>query len=310
MQHVSSATPIDTGSVASQRAVATWRTVLSSYVGLMKPHVTVLLLGITLAAMAIARDGLPSLAVTLATLVGGALAAGSANAINCYWDRDIDRLMSRTKSRALPAGRISDLHALIFGIVIGVLSFTILATVVNLLAATLAVSAILFYVLIYTMWLKRTTAQNIVIGGAAGAVPVLVGWAAATGTLSWAAFWMFAIVFMWTPPHFWALSLLLKKDYARAGVPMLPVVKGEAETYRQIVLYTFLLVATTLSLFFIHTLGYLYLVSALLLGGGLIYLTIRLMRVRTLKEARTVFWFSNYYLALIFAAMVLDRIFR
>lgn len=218
--------------------------------------------------------------------------------------------MSRTKSRALPAGRISDLHALIFGIVIGVLSFTILAAFVNLLAASLAVSAILFYVLIYTMWLKRTTAQNIVIGGAAGAVPVLVGWAAATGTLSWAAFWMFAIVFMWTPPHFWALSLLLKKDYARAGVPMLPVVKGEAETYRQIVLYTFLLVATTLSLFFIHTLGYLYLVSALLLGGGLIYLTIRLMRVRTLKEARTVFWFSNYYLALIFAAMVLDRIFR
>lgn len=311
MQHVSSATPLDTASVASQRAVATWRTVLSSYVGLMKPHVTVLLLGITLAAMAIAKDGLlPSLAVTLATLAGGALAAGSANAINCYWDRDIDQLMSRTKSRALPAGRISDLHALIFGIVIGVLSFTILAAFVNLLAASLAVSAILFYVLIYTMWLKRTTAQNIVIGGAAGAVPVLVGWAAATGTLSWAAFWMFAIVFMWTPPHFWALSLLLKKDYARAGVPMLPVVKGEAETYRQIVLYTFLLVATTLSLFFIHTLGYLYLVSALLLGGGLIYLTIRLMRVRTLKEARTVFWFSNYYLALIFAAMVLDRIFR
>ncbi len=310
MQHVSSATSIETTSVASQRAVAAWRTVLSSYVGLMKPHVTVLLLGITLAAMAIARDGLPSLLVTLATLLGGALAAGSANAINCYWDRDIDRLMSRTKSRALPAGRISDLHALIFGIIIGVLSFTILAIFVNLLAAALAVSAILFYVLVYTMWLKRTTAQNIVIGGAAGAVPVLVGWAAATGTLSWAAFWMFAIVFMWTPPHFWALSLLLKKDYARAGVPMLPVVKGETETYRQIVLYTFLLVATTLSLFVIHTLGYFYLVSASLLDSGLIYLTIRLMRVRTLKEARTVFWFSNYYLALIFAAMVLDRVFR
>ncbi len=310
MQHVSSATQIDTASVASQRAVAAWRTVLSSYVGLMKPHVTVLLLGTTLAAMAIARDGLPSLVVTLATLLGGALAAGSANAINCYWDRDIDRLMSRTKSRALPAGRISDLHALIFGIIIGVLSFTILAVFVNLLAASLAVSAILFYVLVYTMWLKRTTAQNIVIGGAAGAVPVLVGWAAATGTLSWAAFWMFAIVFMWTPPHFWALSLLLKKDYARAGVPMLPVVKGEEETYRQIVIYTFLLVATTLSLFIIHTLGYFYLMSVSLLDAGLIYLTISLMRVRTLKAARTVFWFSNYYLALIFAAMVLDRVFR
>ncbi|HEX9037793.1 MAG TPA: heme o synthase [Ktedonobacterales bacterium] len=310
MQQVTSATPVDSAAVASQRAVATWRTVLSSYIGLMKPHVTVLLLGTTLAAMAVARQGLPSLLVTLTTLLGGAFAAGSANAINCYYDRDIDKLMSRTKSRALPAGRISDRHALIFGIVLGVLSFVILATFVNLLAASLAVSAILFYVLVYTMWLKRTTTQNIVIGGAAGAVPVLVGWAAATGSLSWAAFWMFAVIFMWTPPHFWALSLVLKKDYARAGVPMLPVVKGEAETYRQIVLYTLLLVATTLSLFVIHTLGYLYLMSALALGGGLIFLALRLQRVRTLKEARTVFWFSNYYLALIFAAMVLDHVFR
>jgi heme o synthase len=310
MQHVSSATPVDTASVATERAVASWRTVLSSYIGLMKPHVTVLLLGTTLAAMAIAADGLPSFRVTLATMLGGLFAAGSANAINCYYDRDIDRLMSRTKSRALPSGRISDLHALIFGIVIGALSFIILAGFVNLLAAALAVSAILFYVLVYTMWLKRTTTQNIVIGGAAGAVPVLVGWAAATGTLSWAAFWMFAIVFMWTPPHFWALSLVLKKDYARAGVPMLPVVKGEIETYRQIVLYTGLLVATTFSLFVIHAMGYFYLASAVLLGGGLMYLAIRLMRVRTLKEARAVFWFSNYYLALIFAAMVLDLVFR
>jgi heme o synthase len=310
MQHVSSATPVHTASVATKRAVASWRAVLSSYIGLMKPHVTVLLLGTTLAAMAIAGDGLPSLQVTLATMLGGLFAAGSANAINCYYDRDIDGLMSRTKSRALPAGRISDLHALIFGIVIGALSFIILAGFVNLLAAALAVSAILFYVLVYTMWLKRTTTQNIVIGGAAGAVPVLVGWAAATGTLSWAAFWMFAIVFMWTPPHFWALSLVLKKDYARAGVPMLPVVKGEVETYKQIVLYTGLLVATTLSLFVIHAMGYFYLAAALLLGGGLLYLAIRLMRVRTLKEARAVFWFSNYYLALIFAAMVLDLVFR
>ncbi|HEX8995603.1 MAG TPA: heme o synthase [Ktedonobacterales bacterium] len=305
MQHVSSAT---TARAESERAVALWRIVLSSYIGLMKPHVTVLLLGTTLAAMAIAGTGLPPVSVTVATLIGGALAAGSANAINCYYDRDIDRLMSRTKSRALPAGRISDTHALIFGITIGVLSFIILALFANVLAATLAVSAILFYVFVYTMWLKRTTAQNIVIGGAAGAVPVLVGWAAATGTVGWPAFWMFVIIFMWTPPHFWALSLVLRKDYARAGVPMLPVVKGEVETYRQIVLYTILLVASTLSLFFIHTLGYLYLVTALLLGGGLIVLTIRLMRIRTLKEARSVFWFSNYYLALLFAAMVVDHI--
>jgi protoheme IX farnesyltransferase len=306
MQHVSSATP---ARVAPERAAAPWRIVLSSYIGLMKPHVTTLLLGTTLAAMALAGKGLPPVSVTIATLIGGAFAAGSANAINCYYDRDIDKLMSRTKSRALPAGRISDTHALIFGIVIGILSFAILAIFANVLAASLAVSAILFYVLVYTMWLKRTTAQNIVIGGAAGAVPVLVGWAAATGTVGWPAFWMFVIIFMWTPPHFWALSLVLKKDYARAGVPMLPVVKGEGETYRQIVLYTVLLVASTLSLFVIHALGVIYLSAALLLGGGMIYLAIRLMQVRTLKEARTVFWFSNYYLALLFAAMVVDHIF-
>jgi len=307
MQHVSQAT---SARVTPERVVAPWRIVLSSYIGLMKPHVTTLLLGVTLAAMAIAGKGLPPFSVTLATLIGGALAAGSANAINCYYDRDIDRLMSRTKARALPAGRISDVHALIFGIVIGVLSFVILGVFANWLAASLAASAILFYVFVYTMWLKRTTTQNIVIGGAAGAVPVLVGWAAATGTVSWAAFWMFAIIFMWTPPHFWALSLVLKKDYARAGVPMLPVVKGENATYKQIVLYTVLLIATTLPLFFMHTLGYLYLAAALLLGGGLLYLSIRLLRVRTLKEARTVFWFSNYYLALLFAAMVVDHIFH
>jgi heme o synthase len=307
MQHVSSAT---SPHVAAERVAAPWRVILSSYIGLMKPHVTVLLLGTTLAAMALAGRGLPAASITIATLIGGLFAAGSANAINCYWDRDIDKLMSRTKSRALPAGRISDTHALIFGIVLGALSFIILGVFANWLAASLAVAAILFYVCIYTMWLKRTTTQNIVIGGAAGAVPVLVGWAAATGSLNWAAFWLFAIVFMWTPPHFWALSLVLRKDYARAGVPMLPVVKGEAATYRQIVLYTVLLVASTLSLFAIHLLGYIYLAVAVLLGAGLIVLTIRLMRIRTLKEARSVFWFSNYYLALLFAAMVVDHIFH
>ncbi|HEU5344949.1 MAG TPA: heme o synthase [Ktedonobacterales bacterium] len=307
MQHVSSAT---TARAATERAAATWRVVLSSYIGLMKPHVTVLLLGTTLAAMALAGQGLPPVGVTIGTLLGGLFAAGSANAINCYWDRDIDRLMSRTKARALPAGRISDTHALLFGITLGALSFFILGFSANWLAAALAVSAILFYVCVYTMWLKRTTTQNIVIGGAAGAVPVLVGWAAATGSLAWPAFWMFVIVFMWTPPHFWALSLVLKKDYARAGVPMLPVVKGEAETYRQIVLYTVLLAASSLPLFFIGALGYIYLAVAVLLGGGLIVLTLRLMRIRTLKEARAVFWFSNYYLALLFAAMVIDHIFH
>src|SRR5690348_5918704 len=196
-----------------------WRKALGAYIGLMKPHVTVLLLGTTLAAMAVA--GMPSLLVVLATLVGGALAAGSANALNCYWDRDIDQVMSRTRSRALPSHKVGEKQALVFGLGLGIASFLLLSLVVNLLAALLALSAILFYVGVYTMWLKRTTPQNIVIGGAAGAVPVLVGWAASTGRVGLAAVCMFLIIFLWTPPHFWALSLALRKDYERAGVPML-----------------------------------------------------------------------------------------
>jgi protoheme IX farnesyltransferase len=286
------------------------RTTLAAYVNLMKPHVTVLLLGTTLAAMAVAAGGLPPLGITLATLLGGAMAAGSANAINCYWDRDIDRLMSRTSSRPLPSGRVADAHALIFGLALGVASSLIFALFVNLLSAALALSAILFYVGVYTMWLKRTTPQNIVIGGAAGAVPVLVGWAAVTGTLSPAALWMFAIIFLWTPPHFWALSLVLKKDYERAKIPMLPVVRGERATYRQIVLYSAWLVLASLGLVVTHTLGILYLVSALALGGLLLYFALRLAITRTLKSARTLFWISNDYLALLFAMMVLDRVLR
>jgi protoheme IX farnesyltransferase len=288
----------------------TVRATLGAYVGLMKPHVTVLLLGTTLAAMAVAADGMPALRVTLATLLGGAMAAGSANALNCYWDRDIDRIMGRTRNRSVPAGRVSETQALSFGLALGVSSFVILGLFVNLLSATLALSAIVFYVVIYTMWLKRTTPQNIVIGGAAGAVPVLVGWAAVTHTVGWSALWMFLIIFFWTPPHFWALSLVLQKDYARAGVPMLPVVKGERETHKQIVLYTLILVASSLALFASHAMGYLYLVAALLLGGGLLVFAIRLAYTRTLKSANTVFWFSNYYLALLFAVMVVDRIWR
>jgi heme o synthase len=284
---------------------------VSAYINLMKPHVTVLLLGVTLAAMVVALNGLPPLGVTLATLVGGALAAGSANAINCYWDRDIDEVMSRTRTRTLPAGRVEPQSALVFGLAIGALSVVIFARWVNWASALLALSAILFYVLVYTMWLKRTTAQNIVIGGAAGAVPALIGWAA-VAPLRWdASLWtpllMFTVIFLWTPPHFWALSLVLKKDYARAGVPMLPVVKGEAETYRQIIWYTLALVASTLLLVVSGGMGYLYLVCALVCGAGLIVLAVRLGRQRTLKSARTMFWFSNYYLALMFAAMALDH---
>lgn len=281
---------------------------IANYVDLMKPHVTVLLLGTTAAAMVIADRGFPSLGLVLATLLGGAMAAGSANCINCYIDRDIDQIMGRTQRRSLPAGRVQPTHALIFGIVLAVGSFIILATFVNLLSASLACSAILFYVFVYTLGLKRTSAQNIVIGGAAGAVPVLVGWAAATNTITLPAIWLFAIIFYWTPPHFWALSLLIQKDYEKAKVPMLPVVMGENETRKQILLYSFLLLAVTLVLFAMNTMGYFYLVGAVVLGGILIYMALRLWREQTKSCARTLFWYSNCYLAMIFAVMVLDRV--
>src|SRR6266567_2744601 len=281
---------------------------IASYVDLMKPHVTVLLLGTTAAAMAIAAGGLPPLGRMLATLLGGAMAAGSANCINCYIDRDIDQIMGRTQRRSLPSGRVEPRQALVFGILLGAGSFIILTAFVNLLSAVLACSGILFYVFVYTMWLKRSTVQNIVIGGAAGAVPVLVGWAAITNNLSLPAIWLFAIIFFWTPPHFWALSLLIQKDYEKAGIPMLPVVKGEAETRRQILLYSVIVLAVTLVLFAMGAMGYFYLVGAVVLGGGLIYLAIRLWRDQSKKWARTLFWYSNMYLAAIFAIMVLDRV--
>jgi heme o synthase len=287
---------------------ATWRQTLSSYINLMKPHVTVLLLGTTVAAMAIAYRGLPPLGLVLATLLGGAMAAGSANSLNCYIDRDIDQIMGRTQRRSLPSGKVSPTNALIFGITLGIGSFVVLAVFVNLLSASLALGANLFYVIIYTMGLKRTSPQNIVIGGAAGAVPVLVGWAAVTNNVSLAAIWLFAIIFFWTPPHFWALSLLIQKDYEKANIPMLPVVMGERETQKQILLYSFLLLAVTLILFAMHAMGYIYLISALGLGGVMIYMAIRLFIDKTKKWARTLFWYSNCYLAAIFAVMVVDRV--
>jgi heme o synthase len=286
------------------------RQVVANYVDLMKPHVTVLLLGVTAAAMAIASQGLPSLALVIPTLLGGAMAAGSANCINCYIDRDIDQIMGRTQRRSLPSGRVEPGQALIFGIILGVSAFFVLTAFVNLLSAVLACGAILFYVFVYTLGLKRTSTQNIVIGGAAGAVPVLVGWAAITNNLSLSAIWLFAIIYYWTPPHFWALSLLIQKDYEKARIPMLPVVMGETETRRQILLYSLLLLATTLMLFVIGTMGYFYLIGAIMLDGGLLYLAIRLWRDRSKKWARTLFWYSNMYLAAIFAIMVLDRVIR
>ncbi len=292
----------------SEKEPGAWRQTVSSYINLMKPHVTVLLLGITVATMAIAQRGLPNLLLVLATLLGGAMAAGSANCINCYIDRDIDQVMTRTQRRSLPSGKVRPTQALIFGLILGAASFVVFSSFVNLLSAALALAAILFYVFIYTLWLKRSSTQNIVIGGAAGAVPVLIGWAAVTNSVGLAAIWLFAIVFYWTPPHFWALSLLIEKDYARANIPMLPVVMGERETKKQILLYSLILLAVTLILFAMHTMGYFYLVCATLLGGILIYMSIRLLLDSTRKWARTIFWYSNCYLALIFAVMVLDRV--
>lgn len=291
-----------------EKPVGPIRQTISSYIDLMKPHVTVLLLGTTVAAMAIAAQGLPPLGLVLATLLGGAMAAGSANCINCYIDRDIDQIMGRTQRRSLPAGKVQPTQALIFGITLGVGSFIILAVFVNLLSAVLACSAILFYVFVYTIWLKRSSAQNIVIGGAAGAVPVLVGWAAVTHTITLPAIWLFAIIFYWTPPHFWALSLLIQKDYEKASIPMMPVVMGERETRKQIFLYSLLLLAVTLILFAMRAMGYFYLFVAIVLGGILLYMSIRLLRDKSKKWARTLFWYSNCYLALIFAAMVVDRV--
>ncbi len=301
---------MDLAEVEARKEVGVVRQTIGSYVDLMKPHVTVLLLGVTAAAMSIAKQGLPPLSLLVPTLLGGALAAGSANCINCYIDRDIDQIMGRTQRRSLPSGRVEPRQALVFGIVLGVASFIVLYVFVNLLSAVLAFSAILFYVFVYTIGLKRTTTQNIVIGGAAGAVPVLVGWAAITNSLAMPAIWMFAIIFFWTPPHFWALSLLIQKDYEKAGIPMLPVVKGEAETRKQILLYSVFLMALTLVLFVTGVMGYLYLSGAVLLGGGLVYLAVRLWRDQSKKWARTLFWYSNMYLAAIFAIMVIDRVIR
>jgi len=216
--------------------------------------------------------------------------------------------MTRTQRRSLPSGKVQPTQALLFGLFLGAGSFLVFSLFVNLLSALLALAAILFYVFIYTLWLKRSSTQNIVIGGAAGAVPVLIGWSAVTNNVSLAAIWLFAIIFYWTPPHFWALSLLIEKDYARANVPMLPVVMGERETKKQIMLYSLMLVAVTLILFAMQAMGYFYLVCALILGGILVYMSIRLMLDTTRKWARTIFWYSNCYLALIFAVMVLDRV--
>ena len=277
------------------------------YIALTKPRIISLLLVTTAATMVVASPDSLALSTVLWTMLGGYLAAGGAGAINHYLDRERDARMARTRSRPLVSGRIEPVHGLVFGIVLGALAFAQLAITVNFLAAALAMTGLLGYVFVYTMWLKPLTPQNIVIGGAAGAVPPLVGWAAATGGLELDALYPFAIVFMWTPPHFWALSLLIKDDYARTGVPMLPVVRGEEATRRQIVTYALLLVALTIAPFATGLFGWIYLGAALALGGGFLGLSIVLLRNPSRRAALRLYLSSLAYLALLFGAMAIDR---
>jgi protoheme IX farnesyltransferase len=288
--------------VLAQRPAAL--TVLRDYVTLTKPKVQSLLLFITVTTMYVAGD--PSIGLVFLTCLGGALSAGGAGAINHAVDRDIDRKMARTADRPVASGRVSPRAAIAFGVLLGCASFALLSLTVNPLAAALSLSGLLGYVFVYTLWLKRTTPQNIVIGGAAGAVPPLVAWAAVTGGLSGMSLYLFAIVFFWTPPHFWALSLLMKDDYEKAGVPMLPVVRGEAETRRQILLYTVLLYAVTQLPFCAGGLGIVYLVASMALGAIFIYCAVRLLRSAERRWALRTYLYSLSYLALLFGAMAVD----
>ena len=284
-------------------APGAWR----DYLTLTKPRIMTLLLLTGACGMVVGAEGLPSPGLFAATMIGLALACGGASALNHVLDADIDRLMGRrTRERPVAAGRIEPGRALEFGLTLSAFSFVLLASAVNVLTAVLALAGNLFYVLVYTRWLKRSTPQNIVIGGAAGAVPPLVGWAAATGNLTLPALFLFLIVFFWTPPHFWALALLIRDSYAAARVPMLPVVRGERETLRQIVAYTLVLIAVTLLPFAWGTLGVAYAVSAVVLGGAFLALTLRLRRTPSRGRASLLFHYSLLYLALLFVAMAVD----
>jgi protoheme IX farnesyltransferase len=284
--------------------------VVQSYYQLTKPRIILLLLITTAGGMWIAAQGQVDPVLLLVTLLSGAFASGAANTVNCLYDRDIDYIMERTRHRPLPSGRVQPLHALIFAIALAATSFILLTVFANLLAAGLAMSGIVFYVLIYTHWLKRHSTWNIVIGGAAGAIPPLVGWAAVTGDLSWGAWVLFAIIFFWTPPHFWALAVLIREDYAKVGVPMLPVVEGNEATSRQIFYYTLALIPITLLLVYpLHVMGSVYAAIALLLGGIFIQKAWQLMQTPSdLQVARSVFKYSIFYLMLLCAGMALDSL--
>jgi protoheme IX farnesyltransferase len=287
-----------------------WRRKAGAYVALTKPRIIELLLVTTVPTMVVAERGLPSVWLMVATVVGGTLAAGGANAINMYVDRDIDKVMDRTKKRPLATGVITPRSALVFAIAIEVAAFAMLWGTVNLLSAVLAVSATLFYVFVYTLWLKRTSSRNIVIGGAAGAAPVLIGWSAVTNSVDWPPIVLFAVIFYWTPPHFWALAIRYRDDYAKVDVPMLPVVASFRTTAWRILLYTLLLVALTVAFAPVAGMGDLYLASALLLGAVFTYRAVKLLRESTPAVAMRVFTWSITYITLLFGAMAVDQLIR
>jgi len=284
------------------------RSLVADLLALTKPRVISLLLVTAVAPMYMTDLGYPSGRLVLWVLLGGYLMAGGANAINMWFDRDIDDRMSRTKKRPVPAGRVSGAQALVFGVALGALAFALLWTQVNRLSAWLALGGLLFYLFVYTFWLKRTSTQNIVIGGAAGAFPPLVGWAAMTNRLDLTALYLFVIIFFWTPPHFWALALLKRNDYARAGVPMLPVVHGVRRTKWEMLVYTLFLLPITLMPVAFRALGPIYLVAAVLLGARLLWYCVVLLREAEMRGTEwKMYRYSLVYLALLFVAMAVDR---
>lgn len=286
------------------------RTTIGAYVALTKPRIIELLLITTIPAMVLAKGGWPDTWLVVWTVIGGSLAAGGANAINMYIDRDIDQLMARTRSRPLVTGKVSPRNALVFAIALEVLAFAVLAVSSNVLAGTLAVSATLFYVFVYSLWLKRTSRQNIVIGGAAGAAPVLVGWASVTDSLSWSAVVLFLVIFLWTPPHFWALAIRHADEYKAASVPMLPVVETTARTVRTMGWYAVAVTVTSLALIPVNDMGVIYGVMSAVLGIVFIALTFGLGKAPSMSQAMRVFTFSITYLTLLFLAAMIDVLVR
>jgi heme o synthase len=296
---------VSQGALHKHPALGGWA-VLRDYMSLLKPRIVVLLVGTAVGPMIPAARGLPRATEVLAVIVGGTLAAGGAHAINSWLDRDIDAVMKRTRRRPIPDGRIPAWHALVLGAVLNVVAFAVLATWTNLLAALLALTGTLIYVFVYTLWLKRWTSQNIVIGGAAGAIPPLVGWAAVTGRLDLTALSLFLVIFCWTPPHFWALAQMIRRDYERANIPMMPVVAGQATTKRQSLAYALVTVVVSLVPFFTGAEGALYLAGALVLGAGLV--TLAALDLTARGWTRRLYGYSSLYLAALFVMLAVGAL--